>query len=240
MKIYQIGICDDEKNNAANLESIVYDFFTKLHYDFEINVWYSGEEFCYSVENGVDCDILFLDINLPNMNGVDVGKYIREKKNNQRMQILYISSETSSAMELFQVHPYDFLIKPIEKEIIINTLNKLLEIDHMDERFFLYQINRVEYKIMYGKIMYISSNNKHINVSLSEGTVESFVGKLNDVADKLPTQFVRVSQSFIINLKYVRSYRSDKVVMENNEEINITTPYRKIFKNNIIKYNEVK
>ena len=238
MKIYQIGICDDEISTAAKLETMVYDFFAKLRYVVEVTVWYSGEDFCRSIEAGKEYDILFLDIELPNMSGVGVGKYIREKKNNHGMQIVYISSKTNYAMELFQVHPYDFLVKPIEKEIVFNTLNKLLMIDKMDERFFSYQINRMERKVMLGKIMYFFSSNKHIGLALSDGTSESFMGKLKDIEDKLPMQFVRAAQSFIVNLKYVKSYRFDKVVMENNEEINITGPYRDAFRKKHFKYNE--
>ena len=238
MKIYQIGICDDEVSTAAQLETMVYDFFAKLHYAVEVTVWYSGEDFCRSTEAGNEYDILFLDIELPNMNGVGVGKFIRDEMNNQRMQIVYISSKTNYAMELFQIHPYDFLVKPIENSIVFNSLNKLLAIDSMDERFFSYQINRMERKVMHGKIMYFSSNNKHIDITLSDGTVESFPGKLKDIADKLPMQFVRAAQSFIVNLKYVTSYKFNKVIMENDEEINITNPYRDSFRKSLIKYNE--
>ena len=238
MKIYQIGICDDEIGTSANLETIVYDFFAKLHYAVEVTVWYSGEDFCHSIEVGDKYDILFLDIELPNMNGVSVGKYIRDKMNNQGMQIVFISSKTNYAMELFQIHPYDFLVKPIKKDIVFNTLNKLLAIDSMDERFFSYQINRMERKVMHGKIMYFSSCNKRIDIILSDGTIESFPGKLKDIIDKLPAQFVRTAQSFIVNLKYVTSYKFDNVIMGNDVRISITTPYRENFRKTLIKYNE--
>ena len=123
--IYKVAICDDEINQCAELEKEIIHFFEKRAENCEIEVWYDSASLCGKIEE-YNPDLLFLDIELPDNDGVYVGKYIRETLNNDRMNIVFISHKTSYAMELFQVHPYDFLIKPIDTNILYNTLNKIL------------------------------------------------------------------------------------------------------------------
>lgn len=73
-------------------------------------------------------DILFLDIELPGMNGVEVGKYIRDILRNTDMFMIYISSKKEYALELFQNQPFDFLIKPIKKERLYHVMEKIFSI----------------------------------------------------------------------------------------------------------------
>ena len=61
------------------------------------------------------------------MNGVEIGKYIRKKLENNVAQIVYISSKKSYAMELFENRPFDFLIKPLTEEAIKKVLNNLFK-----------------------------------------------------------------------------------------------------------------
>ena len=74
-------------------------------------------------------DIIFLDIMLPQMDGVELGSYIRNVKNDNYTQIVYISSETSYAMELFEVRPLNFLIKPLDEKKIQKVLELFLKLN---------------------------------------------------------------------------------------------------------------
>ena len=117
--IYQIGICDDENSTCSELESIIMDYFKIAGLNVQLNIWNCAEDFMRDVPAKVDVDILFLDIEMPDYNGIYVGEYIRNDINNDTMHIIYVSSKTNYAMELFKIHPYDFIIKPIDKDAII-------------------------------------------------------------------------------------------------------------------------
>ena len=67
-------------------------------------------------------DILYLDIELFEVSGIDAGIFIRKQMENHTMQIIYISGKQSYAQQLFKVQPMDFLVKPIEEEKIEETL----------------------------------------------------------------------------------------------------------------------
>ncbi len=78
---------------------------------------------------GTNYDLLFLDIELPQINGVAVGRYIRETIKNEIIQIAYISSKQKYAMELFEMHPINYLVKPLTYEKIAKVIDKFLLIN---------------------------------------------------------------------------------------------------------------
>ena len=84
--VYRIGICDDEQNIVLNITGYVEHYFQLQGEDVEIHTWNSGEELIddKAFECGREFDILFLDIELPDMNGVSIGQYVRNLSRNGR------------------------------------------------------------------------------------------------------------------------------------------------------------
>ena len=230
MRKYRVGVCDDERGTCAEIETAVRGFFTEGHYDVEVEVWYSGESCIKTLEREPFFDIIFLDIELPGINGVDVGKYIRESLKNDNLQIVYISSKTGYALDLFQVHPYDFLIKPITYQSVSNILLKILNLDENDSKTFRYKNGRNDETIPLGKIMFLESDNKHIKIHLANGTTREYIGKLSVEKEKLPKQFITVAKSFIVNMKYIASCNKTSLVLTDEKIINITSPHRDEFR----------
>jgi DNA-binding LytR/AlgR family response regulator len=236
--VYQIGICDDEISTCSELEKILTDYFKISGFDVRINIWYNAEDFMRDVPAKVKVDLLFLDIEMPGKNGINVGEYIREDIKNEAMHIIYVSSKTNYAMELFKVHPYDFMVKPIEQEKVIKNVEKLLELDEQDNRYFVYEYNRIKNKIHYGDIIYFESDGRHIKIICSDGTEKIFVGKMKELADSLPFSYVMVAQSFIINLRHIKMYKKDSCVMDNDRVINIGRKFKNAFNIKMIEYNK--
>ena len=85
--IYRIGICDDEQLTCSELENYINEIFECKDDEAEIYVWNSGEALKKDISNGVKIDILFLDIELLDSNGIELGKYIRNYMKNMSMNI---------------------------------------------------------------------------------------------------------------------------------------------------------
>lgn len=239
---YRIGICDDEISACSELELYITDYFKEQTDSVEVLVWNSAEEFIKDVPEKVNVDILFLDIQLPRKNGVDVGHYIRETANNAAMQIIYISSQTSYAMELFELHPYNFLVKPLNREKLCGEIQKLLQLDNQDRRFFAYTYNKNQYKILLGDIIYYKCEKHHIKVICLDGEKE-YVGKLKTEIEKLPNNFVMISQSNIINIRHIKECMGTDVVMCNGDRLPISRNYRSTFNQRMLensKWGELK
>lgn len=233
--MYRIAICDDELNICANLEENIYRFFKERCEACEVEVWYDSESLCREIAE-YNPVILFLDIELPNNNGVYVGKFIRDTLNNDRMNIVYISHKTNYAMELFQIHPYDFLIKPVETKVLFTTLKKILRLEEIQNKEFRYKFNKMWYAVSYGDIVYFASRNKTIYIHKKDGEVASYYGKLKDILDNLPFQFICISKSYIVNIKYVKSWNSSSLILEDRSELTIAQSRRTDFKKAIFNY----
>lgn len=235
---YQIGICDDEKSACSELEGIILNFFKASDIQAEVNVWNSAEDLIRDVPTKVDLDILFLNIELPDKNGIDVGQYIRNEINNKLMHILYLSSNATCAIDIFKVHPYDFLIKPVNHNIVINDIINLLDLDEYDKRYFTYQFNRCKFRIHMKDIIYFESDRKHIRIVGANGMTGEFVGKIKELADELPFGFSMVAKSYIINLQHIKEYKKNFVTLDNGLTINVGRKYKDSFNVKIIEYNE--
>ena len=236
VKHFRIGICDDERETCAELEKAVDSFFARSRYNYDVYTWPDGSSLCKELTDGNQLDILFLDIELPDINGVDIGKKIRERFIGTKPAIVYISSKTGYALELFQVHPYDFLIKPVRAESVEKVLKQILFLDELDEAIFTFAYRRTEKSILLGRIMFFASNDKKIEVHMSDGTVETYTARLGDEKQKLPESFATVSKSFVINLKYIASCNAETVTLQDGHSFNITPPNRETFRKAYIDY----
>lgn len=111
----RVIICDDEKNICTQIEQLLERFALENCIGMETEVFFDGNQLISYLKREKAPDILFLDIELPGMNGVEIGKYIRDILENTEMVLIYISCKKDYALELFQNQPFDFLVKPIRK-----------------------------------------------------------------------------------------------------------------------------
>lgn len=89
---FKIAVCDNEQIICSVLYNKLQNISKEKSVVFEIDCFTSGEELCHEMEK-TNYDLLFLDIELPQMNGIDVGKHIRETLKNENIQIVFISSK---------------------------------------------------------------------------------------------------------------------------------------------------
>jgi DNA-binding LytR/AlgR family response regulator len=237
---YRIGICDDEKGTCSEIEEYVYRFFKSTNSECEVETWHTGKSCINEIRDKFQPDILFLDIELPDQNGISVAKYIRDTMKNDRMYLVFISYTTRYAMELFSVHPYDFLIKEITEKDIFLLLEKLCYALENERKYYVYQYRKNIHKVSYCDVEYFMSNNKHIEIHMKNGVVSEFVGKLKEEYAKLPKQFAVVAQSYVVNLKFVRDCYYDYLVMEDGTQIAISQPNRVEFRKRLLEYYERK
>ena len=231
--MYKIGICDDDKILCSVLEEQIYELSKEIEIKVEVEVWYSGESIQNDLKKGIELDLLFLDIELVQKNGIAVGNFIRNEMENMQTHIVYISSKESYAMQLFKVQPFDFLIKPVSNENIREVLIRSVKQKSRADAYFEYQKGNSIFRVPVRNIAYFMSMDKKIIIVKKDGK-EEFYGKLKDIAKTLPADFLMIHQSYIINQAYVSEYSYEMVKMADGENLNISKPYRKETRSKII------
>lgn len=233
--MYKIGICDDDKILCSALEEKIYEISKEIAIKVDVNVWYSGESIQNDLKKGIELDLIFLDIELVQKNGIAVGNFIRNEMEDMQTHIVYISSKESYAMQLFKVQPLDFLIKPVPAEQIKEVLMRSIKQKRNADVYFEYQKGNSVLRVLVKDIAYFMSMDKKIIIVKKDGE-EEFYGKLKNIAENLPADFIMIHQSYIINQNYVSEYSYETVKMVNGENLNISKPYRKETRSKIKQY----
>lgn len=222
----RIAICDDEKEICSQVEEYIRMVLRKKDITCETDIFQNGEALCDEMKR-TRYDIVFLDIEMPGMSGVNVGKFIRENLQDEMTQITYISSKQQYAMELFEYRPLNFLIKPLTIMQMETLLNKYLRVVEHDGKIFTYSKAHNFYKLPLSQIIYFQSEARKVKIVTIDGE-DYFYGSLNDVYSELRNwKFLYIHKSMIVNYKYIKKMGINQVTMVDGTEFSISQSKRK-------------
>lgn len=233
--MYYIGICDDERAACTQIADMICAYDRRNKVGIEVSIWNTGEELYQDMIKKKSIDLLFLDIELVSTDGIQIGRLIRHELENQDISIAYISAKSSYALELFKIHPIDFLIKPVSAQDISDTIDEALRLYNRNNTVFEYRANGYSCKIPYKDIIYFYSENKKINMVTAESTIQ-FTGKIKDLTGMLPGNFIQIHQSYIINMNHMNECSYELVKMNDGVALNISQPYRKQVRKQIMDF----
>ena len=212
-----IAICDDEIEVGAELERFLVDILTKLNIPFEIDVLFAGEELQQKIEIETHYDLIFLDIEFTKseINGVEVGRLIRDSYQNDKVSIVYISWEKRYSMQLFEIRPLNFIVKPLEYNKVEQTIKTFLKIAKLSVGEFTYKKGHDSYKLQTKDIIYLENRERKVVIHLVDGREEEFYGSLkeiyNDQLKKL--DFLFIHASYVINYDFIHTIKFKQVLL---------------------------
>lgn len=224
----KIAICDDDSFIGEQLQDICVQELNKRKVKYEIWVTNSAIELCEKMKEQ-EFDLLFLDIELPKMDGIVVGRYIRETLKDEKIQIVYISVKEQYAMELFDWRPLNFLVKPLDNQKVRKVLDKFLFLLEETRKVFTYKRGGEYHKIFLEDIIYFEKIGKKICVHTINGKNDGqFYGKMDDVYSKLENnRFLYIHKSIIVNYNYIVKFEYEQVRMIDGVELSISQSKRK-------------
>jgi len=227
-----IAICDDEKRICAELENVLINILCKHNIKHEIDVYFTGEELCAKMETGAHYNLIFLDIEFAQnaINGVDVGKHIREAYRNNMVSIVYISWEMKYSMQLFDIRPFNFLIKPLDYKKVEQVIKTYLSISGLWLRDFTYKIGHDIYKVYIKDIVFVQSVKRKLVLHLANGKQEEFYGTLKEIFQEQLQKydFLFIHAAYAVNYDYIAAIKFDELILTNSETpLPISQPRRK-------------
>jgi len=212
-----IAVCEDQVIVNAMLEETLEDILKKLSIKCEIEIFYSGEKLCKRLEEGQNYNLIFLDIEYGDekISGVDVGKLIRDTHQNNSVSIVYISWEKKYSLELHNLQPLNFLIKPLEYESIEKVMRKYLDIAGIWSSYFIYKIGYESHRKQIRDISYVESRDRKLILHLADGQQVEFYGALKqEFSEQLQKfDFLFIHAAFAVNYDYIVKYTRETVVM---------------------------
>lgn len=240
--MYKIGICDDNIAVGAEIEKYLLECASTENFeDIEIEVFLSGEDLCRAIRNNSNIfHLLFLDIELGDLDGISVGNILRKEMKNEITQVIFISYTQEYAMQLFKVRPMDFLIKPITYNKIYDIMQIYRNLFSGKKMFFEYKKGRNSYQIAQSEIICIKCEGKKICLVTNREEI-MFYGKMADVSKQLDSvKFWTIHKSFIINVDFVFSFGRDEIRMMNGDKLPVSKTYKKEVANQILRLQSMK
>lgn len=230
----KIAICDDVAEIVRHIESMLKIVEKKHSFNLQTYGFFSGAALLKDISEGNSFDLIFLDIEMDNINGVEVGLEIRNKLKDDNSQIAYISGKTDRAMKLFQVRPIDFLVKPLNIDKIEEVVLITSRLVNDASKYFRYKKSQEYHKIRVKDILYFEGENRKVNIVTKDHT-DSFYGSMNDVyKESKSLDFLHIHKSYIVNKAYIKSYKYDEVIMTNDSSLPISQSRRKSIRGELL------
>ena len=211
---YRIAICDDEQNQIEYITSIVASWSAHEGHGCEIRTFASAEAFLFEYEEDKAYDILLLDVEMKNMNGIELAKRIR--KDNNRAEIIFITSHFEFVGEGYEVDALHYLIKPISAEKLTQVLTKAAEKISVEPPSVVISCEGETVKLYEADIRYVESFLHYIVIHTKDNeykikeNISVFENKVSDV-------FYRIHRSYLVSLKYITRISRTSVNIGNTE-----------------------
>ncbi|WP_207511192.1 LytR/AlgR family response regulator transcription factor [Longitalea luteola] len=186
-------------------------------------------------------DLVFLDIRMPQLNGTD---FIKTLKNPPR--VIFTTAFSEYALEGYELDVVDYLMKPIRFDRFLKAVNKAypsngatspakpvapaIAIEKKNESFVYFRADRKMVKVMLDDILYIESMKDYIKVHTLQGVIIT-KQSISSVEAMLPAKlFVRTHRSFIVSINKIRSFTNELVEIDKTD-----IPIGKLFRNGVLK-----
>lgn len=226
-KTYCVAVCDDETIFRNQIAKMIQEYMFQMERNIDIRLFETGKELCdFCSANEVN--LVFLEIQLEGMDGIQTAHFIREKLGNYEMHIVFVTCLQQYIYEIFAVHPLDFIEKPIDAGKVRNCIDFALRIQESKNVKFLY-VNQYQKKYVLEKdIIAFSKNGKDVEIYLNHAENDWFRGTIKEVENRLAGRFfVKINQSTIINTDYIEDFTNDRIVMKNQKEYKVSREYKK-------------
>lgn len=227
--MYQIAICDDEIQMRRFLRSVV----------DEVKIGCRVDEFSNGAEllrNYREYDILFLDIDMPVVNGMEAAREIRRK--DRKAKIIYVTAYQDYMQRSFAVHPFSFLLKPVKKEEIIRVIREAVLYSREEEKSVTLRMETEQgmEEFAVQDIYYLEYQNRRLRFVMRCG--ECLVrGKISEFSRKLISYgFASPHKSFVVNLYHVKAIRGYDIFMMNGDLVPLSQKRSTEFRGQLGKY----
>ncbi len=217
----RIAICDDSITDAEYLKSLCH---TKEGYDKNaIDIYDNGERLIRShLKNKYD--IVFLDVDMPNRNGIEIGKMI--KNATPKTIIIFSTSYPQYAIEAYECEAFHYLLKPCDKIKLDDVLNRAEKKVSLTQKRHVVTYKNEPYAMLISDIYYVEYSNKHIIYHTGNGKIE-VPGRLSDVYEALKGYgFYQVHQGYIVNFEKVRRFDKYSVILNNGANVMVSVRKR--------------
>lgn len=229
----RVGICDDEPLIIEALQRIILEIAEKNGWEINISCFESGKALLEAVDA---LEAVFLDIDMPELDGIETGKRIGKK--NKDCKLIMATGRTDKFKEAFRIHAFRFATKPFDEIEIEEALQAVFHTQIGMEIIELYE-KRNSYQILQRDISYITTYNGYSEFVVSGRDTDRILRKdcsLSELEQGLSRElFFRVSRQYIVNLGKITEYTKGSILIQ-GKKILLSRRRKKEFEQAYLEY----
>ncbi|CVI65703.1 Sensory transduction protein LytR [Clostridiales bacterium CHKCI001] len=216
-----VGICDDEKYIHQEIGRLLENFFHTYNITYQVYSFFSESEILNSSQ---ELDLLILDIEMDNGNGIQVKNFF--EYSHKRTAILFLTNYVDYMPKAFGANVYGFLIKPVEKQQLFSYLIKIVSFTNWQKNIELQSGHWINSR----DILYIKSNHNYSYVITIDKSAHIIIKSLNKWENELRSYgFFRIDHSYLINMEHIDCIINDTLVQIGDTKLKISRRRRKEF-----------
>lgn len=222
--MFRIAICDDESHFRRLIRGILMDYMDKNGVLYEIDDFESGKDF---VDQGIEMvkyKIVFLDINMDELDGMKTARKIREISND--IFIAFVTAFVNYTLEGYRVDAVRYILKNNVNfsELVQECMDAIgLKMNYVVKKK-TFNFNEGTKNISLERLLYIESQLHRLEFYIMEDSLNKYTlyGTLNDMEKKLAdSNFVRIHQSYLVNMRYITKVSRYKALLSNGVKLEI-------------------
>lgn len=210
----KIAICDDEARIRTGIKDILEETV-----ETECREYAGAKELLAEMADGYRPDILLLDIAMDGMDGMSAAVRIRELTSD--VILIFVTGAKEHVFEAFDVGAFHYLLKPIEKDKLIEVVQKAVLIAKKKQDAPRYMVVKTEgsfRKIMFHDILYVESDGRKVIIHTRQETIEIYA-RMDALEKQLGEEFYRCHRSYLVAFSQIKSYDSTGITVSSGEQI---------------------
>jgi len=225
MKELTVALCDDENFALQSVSSTVEAFFEKRHVACRVICYRSSVKLFKEISDG-NFDLLLLDVDMPDMDGIALGKALRDA--GDRTEIIYISNREDRVFESFAVRPFGFIRKnnfikdaAVVLDSFYNSYGKKLSVAN-EKTHINFKSGTAVVSYCTDDIIYIEGQGREQTIHFYDGHSETVRYTLREITEKLEKcGFKRVHKAFIVNGAAISLIKQYEIILTDGSSVPI-------------------
>lgn len=227
----RVAICEDVLSELQKQTQIIQSIMARLSKNVKFFCFRSGEELLMETDTTGNMDIVFLDVEMLGISGIETARILRER--DSRVILIFVSCHNQYCKEMIEVQPYAFIDKPVSEEKLEKILKRVFETHLNSDDSYCFSYNKRQYNIPLNQIRFFQSDKRIVQINAVQLDMPEleylFYGKLEEVERNLRkanVKFLRIRKSLLVNTRFIKEYSADRVVLDNGREVEISKNYR--------------
>lgn len=202
-----VAICDDIPAAGEAVHGVLSAFGAQNNHNFSIQHFTSGRSLTDRLEIEY-FDIIFLDVQLQNESGIDVGREIRQSTLNGASILVFMSVADAPASKIASLAPLEYTLKPVTMESIGQVMAQAVQVVTERNQRFTARTAHKTHHVPLKDILYFESDRRLIHIHTAKESLTCY-GKLNEIQSSLrSSQFIRIHHSYLVNFAHIQSYNT--------------------------------